>query len=325
MSHEITVVPGDDTGPEITQAVRGVLDGLGLDLQWDVQDASDNGSHASLIESAKRTKTVLMAFQRGRRDEGVLPPIVTLRKALDVFANVRPLHNLPGVPSRHENVDLVVVRETAEGVYANLEHESIPGVFESFKVTTQAHCERIARFAFEYARRNGRKRVTVVHKANIMKKSDGMFLRTGLAMAEQFPDIAVDECIVDALCMKLVVDPSRFDVLLCGNLFGDIVADIAAGLAGGPANCPSINYAPGGIGLFASPHGDGPDAVGTGRANPMSLLLPAVSMLRHLNEDAAADRLMSAITATISEGVLPIALGGEASCDAFAGAVAGRI
>ncbi len=321
----ITVVPGDQTGPEITAAVTRVLTALGLGLSYDVHEATGGEVPAALLESARQTGAVLMAFQRGRRDEGILPPIVHLREKLGIYANVRPLHNLPNVAARHSGVDLVVVRETAEGVYRHLEHETIPGVYESVAVTTAEQCNNIARFAFSYARRHGRKRVTVVHKSNILKKSDGLFLKTGLTVSRDYPEIEVDECIVDALCMKLVLDPSRFDVLLCNNLFGDIVSDIAAGLTGGPSNCPSLNFGPDGLGVFAAPHGDPADAVGTGRANPLALLLPSVSLLRHIGHDDGADQLMAAINTTLESEMLPIALGGEASCDGFADAVIGRL
>jgi isocitrate dehydrogenase (NAD+) len=270
----------------------------------------------NLLTSARKTGIMLMAYERGQRDTGELPPIVILRKELAVFANLRPLRTIPAIPARHKNVDLIVVRETTEDIYAHLEHESLPGVFESFKVTTEKACERIARYAYETAIRLGRKKVTIVHKANIMKLSDGMFLRVGRQVAAEFPQIETEDCIVDALCMKLIINPEQFDVLLCGNLFGDIVSDLCTGLVGGASNAPSINISEN-VAIFTAGHGDSQDLMGTGRGNPLTLLLPVISMLRHLGEVEAAARLEKAITAAIETGTKPFALGGEASLQTF--------
>ena len=325
MPHPVTLIPGDSTGPEICEVVQTVIAKLGVDIDWQTVPAVNGMVGADLVESVRRTKTALKAYQHGRRDESIAPPVVQLRRELNAWANLRPVHHLPNITKRFDKLNLLVVRETSEDIYANMEHESIPGVFESVKVTTEVACERIARFAFEHARKVGRKKVTIVHKSNIMKKSDGMFLRVGQRVAADFPDIECNECIVDALCMKLIIDPTQFDVLLCGNLFGDIVADVVAGIGGGASNAPSISIADGGVRVFAASHGDPKSAVGTGNANPLTLLIPAVPMLRHLGETDAANRLMKAITSTLAEGNLPVSLGGEANCADIQAAIIARI
>jgi isocitrate dehydrogenase (NAD+) len=223
-----------------------------------------------------------------------------LRRDLGLFAQLRPAKPVAGLPCRFQETDLLVVREITEDVYAHLEHESIPGVFESLKVTTRAACERIARYAFELARLQGRKRVTIVHKANIMKLSDGLFLRTAREVSENYPDIETNDVIVDALCMKVVLDPSKFDVLLCGNLFGDIVGDLVAGLVGGRSNTPAITIGADGTVMCTAGHGSR-----SGEADLLTVLLPALHLLRHLDEPAAADRLHTAIeTALQSDSAL---------------------
>ena len=220
---------------------------------------------------------------------------------------------MPGVPSRYENVDLIVVRENTEGLYSGLEHEVVPGVVESLRVVTEAASERIARFAFETARRQGRKRVTCVHKANILKLSDGLFLRTCRRVAEQFPDIAFDDSIIDAAAMKLVINPHSFDVMVMENLFGDIVSDLTAGLVGGLGLAPSANIGDG-VAVFEAVHGSAPDIAGKGLANPTALILSAVLMLRYLSEKAAADRIENAVRAVFTRGEVRTGdLGGKAT------------
>lgn len=309
----VTAVPGDD--PRTFRRVLDLVDRAGADLRWEVEQ--------DWRPSLARTKVALVGHRRWT-GQG-LPPAVALREALGVFAQHRPIRPLPGVPTRHPDVDLLVVRETTEDVYAHLEHESLPGVYESVKVTTRAACERIARHAFDVARRGGRQRVTVVHKANIMKLSDGMFLRTAMGVAEAFPDIECDEVIVDALCMRLVLDPSRFDVLLCGNLYGDIVGDLCAGLVGGPSNAPSVNHATDGTVLYTAGRGDPPGAEGTDGANPLPVLLPAIELLYGVGRDGEAERLHNALARTFERGVRPHALGGDAGCEAFCAAVEGAL
>ncbi|MBX2798973.1 MAG: NAD-dependent isocitrate dehydrogenase [Myxococcales bacterium] len=316
---EVTAVYGDDAAT--FRRVQALLGQAGAQLSWD--EPSEGASYADMLTSAKRTGLALVGHQRWR-GEGLAPAVV-LRDELGVFAQERPIRPVPGLPGRHGDVDLVVVRETTEDVYAHLEHESIPQVFESLKVTTEQACERIARHAFEMARASGRPSVTVVHKANIMKLSDGMFLRTAKRVAEDYTDVACNDVIVDALCMRLVLDPGAFDVLLCGNLFGDIVADLCAGLVGGASNAPSINHASDGTVLFTAGHGDEPQTRGTEDASPLPVLLPSLHLLRHVGQGEVADKLHTALAAVLEGGVRPVALGGEAGLEAFCEAIAGKL
>jgi isocitrate dehydrogenase (NAD+) len=249
---------------------------------------------------------------------------VGLRKALDLFANLRPVWNIPTVPSRYEGVDLVIVRENTEDLYSGLEHEVVPGVVESLKVITEDASLRIAAFAFEYAVQHGRKRVTAVHKANIMKMSDGLFLRCVRRVAERYPQIVSDDRIVDAACMHLVMNPAQFDVLVMPNLYGDIVSDLCAGLVGGLGVVPSANLGKE-IGVFEAVHGSAPDIAGKSLANPMALLLSAVLMLRHLKENAMADRIVAALGAVLADGIRTRDLGGTASTIEFADAICRRL
>ncbi|MHC4830907.1 MAG: isocitrate/isopropylmalate family dehydrogenase, partial [Planctomycetota bacterium] len=220
---------------------------------------------------------------------------------------------LPGTRARFPGIDLVVIRETSEDIYSGLEHEVADGVYEAVKVTTRAACERVARFAYDYARAHGRKKVSIVHKANIMKRSDGLFLRTAQEIAEGYPEIETEDVIVDALCMRLVRDPLRFDVLLAGNLFGDIVSDLASGLGGGISASPSISIADG-VRSFENPHGKVPELTGTGKASPIPMLVPAILMLEHLGEADAARRTWSALEGVLEDGLRTVDLGGEAGC-----------
>ena len=258
--------------------------------------------------------------------DGFTSANVGLRKALDLFANLRPVWNTPSIPSRYEHVDLVILRENTEDLYAGLEHEVVPGVVESLKIITATASTRVARFAFDYARRNGRKRVTTaVHKANIMKMSDGLFLKSAKTVAADYPEIAFDDRIVDAACMHLVMDPTQFDVLLLPNLYGDIISDLCAGLVGGLGVVPAANLGTE-IGLFEAVHGSAPDIAGTDAANPMALLLSAVLMLRHIGEGAIADRIATALGEVLSEDrVRTRDLGGSATTTAFAETIARRV
>ena len=294
--HAVTLVAGD--APETTAGVCKVLEATGVSFAWDEQPAPSSAIAPTLLASARKTKTVLMGYTRGQREQGKPAPIVSLRRALGTFAALRPAQTIPAIANRHPGVDLVVVRETTEDIYSSLEHETIPGVYESLKVTTQAACERIARYAFEYAKRTGRKKVTIVHKANILKKADGLFLETGRQVAKDFPDIASEDVIVDALTMKLVLAPEKFDVLVAGNLFGDIVGDLASGLVGGKANCPSMNVGPDGLTVCTTAHADPGGA---------SLMFSGILLLRHLGENAAADRLWKAILTALDSGPTDLA------------------
>jgi isocitrate dehydrogenase (NAD+) len=316
----VTLVQSDASDPDVAARMQTLFARAGADVALRPYDARDGRVTPELVAAIRETGVALMGFQWGRREKGELPPIVQLRKALGVYANVRPIKSLSGVPSVFDDVNLAIIRETTEDVYALKEHQSLPGVYESFKVTTKATCERIARVAFEFARARGRKKVTTVHKSNIMKLSDGMFLRISQEVAKDFPDIEHDEVIVDALCMKLVLTPQKFDVLLCGNLYGDIVGDLVAGLTGGAVNTPSINLAPDATVFTIGQRGHyahGSDAL------PMTIV--ALYLLEHLGQHEARRRLGSAAEAAVRDGVLPEMIGGTAEGGAFYQAVLDRL
>ena len=328
MAHTITLIPGDGIGPEVTRAVIRILDASGVSISWDAQDAGVTALQQSgsplpdtLIESIRRHKVALKGPVTTPIGEGFTNVNVGLRKALDLYANLRPVWNLPGAPARFSGVDLVIVRENTEDLYSGLEHEIIPGVVESLKIITERASTRIARFAFEHARRHGRKKVTAVHKANIMKLSDGLFLESTRAVARQFADIQYEEKIVDAACMHLVMNPGQFDVLVLPNLYGDIVSDLCAGLVGGLGVVGSANLGSE-IGVFEAVHGSAPDIAGQDIANPTALLLSAILMLRHIDEGAAASRIMSALGRVLLDGSTRTRdLGGRASTTSFADAI----
>ena len=332
MKHTITLIPGDGIGPEVTAAVVTILERAGLDVEWETHLAGvaaleRHGATlpSELLDSIRRNKVALKGPLTTPVGGGFASVNVGLRKALDLFANLRPVQNIPSVPSRYEHVDLVVVRENTEDLYAGLEHEIVPGVVESLKIITAVASVRIARFAFDHARRGGRTRVTAVHKANIMKMSDGLFLESARKVAVDYPEITFDDRIVDAACMHLVMDPTQFDVLLLPNLYGDIVSDLCAGLVGGLGVVPAANLGID-IGVFEAVHGSAPDLAGRDVANPMALLLSAVLMLRHIGEGAIADRITTALGQVLSEDdVRTRDLGGGATTTAFAEAIARRI
>jgi isocitrate dehydrogenase (NAD+) len=318
MAPTVVLVPGDC--PESLRWVRALVADAGGDIAW-----QEVAAQPLPLDAIRAARVALVGWSKGNRDAGELPPGVQLRQALGAYAQLRPLTSVPGLTSRFTGIDAWIVRETTEDVYAHLEHESIPGVFESLKVTTRAACERIARHAFEFARAKGRKKVTIVHKANILKVSDGLFLRVAREVAAAYPDIQAEDVIVDALCMKLVLHPERFDVLLCGNLYGDIVADLGCGLVGGPNNAPAILVAPDGTHVFTSAHGDGPERAGTDAVSLLHGLLPAVHLLAHLGQTDAAARLDGALRATLATGTRPVSAGGTAGPAAFAAAVTERL
>ena len=329
MTHTITLIPGDGIGPEITRAVIRILEASGFDAVWESYTAgaaavADHGTTLppALIESVRRNKVALKGPIGTPVGTGFSSVNVGLRKALDLYANLRPVWNLPGVRSRYENVDLIIVRENTEDLYSGLEHVVVPGVIESLKIITDAASTRIAHYAFEYARRHGRKRVTAVHKANIMKLSDGMFIDCALKVSKNYPEIAFDLRIVDAACMHLVMRPEQFDVLLLPNLYGDIVSDLCAGLVGGLGVVAGANIGDNNVGVFEAVHGTAPDIAGRNVANPIALLLSAALMLDHLHETERADRIKRALWAVLAAGEVRTAdLGGTASTDAFADAV----
>ncbi len=328
MKHKITLIPGDGTGPEITETVTTVLQALDLDVEWDVQDAGADvmekcGSPLppAVLESIKRTHVALKGPITTPIGTGFRSVNVALRKELDLFACVRPCKSYQGVRSRYENIDLVVIRENTEDLYAGIEFEmgkpetlelsqtveklgggSIrPDAGVSLKPISVFGSERIVRFAFEYARRNKRKKVTAVHKANIMKYSDGLFLKTAREVAKKFPDIDFEDRIVDNMCMQLVQKPEMYDVLVLPNLYGDIISDLGAGLIGGLGVAPGANlgdhYA-----VFEPTHGSAPRYKGYNRVNPMAMLLSAMLMLRHIGEEEKADRLEHALGHVVREG-----------------------
>jgi len=329
MTHTITLIPGDGIGPEVTDAVVRILRASGVAIDWEPHDAgliaferTGQTLPAALIDSIRRNKVALKGPVTTPIAEGFTSVNVGLRKALDLYSNLRPVWNLPGVAARFQGVDLVIVRENTEDLYAGLEHEVVPGVVESLKIITERASTRIAHFAFGHARRHGRKRVTAIHKANIMKLGDGLFLESTRRVAREYPDITYDERIVDAACMQLVMFPERFDVLLLPNLYGDIVSDLCAGLVGGLGVVGAANLGAD-IGVFEAVHGSAPDIAGKNLANPTALLLSAVLMLRHIDEGAAADRIMQALGRVLTAGgVRTKDLGGAASTTEFADAVA---
>lgn len=332
MKHRVTVIPGDGIGPEVTDAVLHVLDSAGLDIDWDRHDAGLKVVEAqgtplpqAVLDSISKNHVALKGPIGTPIGGGFTSVNVSIRRSLGLYANLRPVFSLPGVDARYDNVDLIVVRENTEDLYAGLEHEVVPGVVESLKVITRTASERIAQFAFAHAREKGRRQVTAVHKANIMKMSDGLFLESVRSVAKTFDDIQYDERIVDAASMQLVLDPSQFDVLLLPNLYGDIVSDLCAGLVGGLGLVPSANLGDG-VAVFEAVHGTAPDIAGQQVANPIALLLSAMLMLRHLDENDAADRIVNALHRVLETGQIRTRdLGGTASTTEFADAIVAEL
>ena len=322
--HRITLIPGDGIGPEVTDAVVRLLEQTGIDFEWDRQDVGATALDRSgtplpdeVLESIKENGVGLKGPVGTPVAKGFRSVNVELRRELNLYANLRPIQSLPRGKTRYKAVNLIVIRENTEDLYSGLEHQVVPGVVESLKIITAKASERIARFAFSYARHKGRRRVTAIHKANIMKLGDGLFLDSVRAVAKEFNDLDYDERIVDAACMQLVMDPSQFDVLLLPNLYGDIVSDLCAGLVGGLGLVPSANLGDHGA-VFEAVHGTAPDMAGQQRANPTALLLSAVLMLRHLNENEIADRIVAGLTRVLEAGrVLTRDLGGTASTTDF--------
>jgi isocitrate dehydrogenase (NAD+) len=328
MTHTITLIPGDGIGPEVTEAVLRVLHAAGVAIDWERHDAgvlaverTGRPLPPALLDSIRRNKVALKGPVTTPIAEGFTSVNVGLRKALDLYANLRPVSNLPGAPARFSGVDLVIVRENTEDLYAGLEHEVVPGVVESLKIITEKASTRIAKFAFEHARRHHRKKVTAIHKANIMKLGDGLFLESVRAVSRQYADIKYDEKIVDATCMHLVLNPGQFDVLVMPNLYGDIVSDLCAGLVGGLGVVGAANLGTD-IAVFEAVHGSAPDIAGKNYANPTALLLSAVMMLQHIDEGKAADRIVAALGRVLDAGAARTRdLGGTASTFEFADAV----
>src|SRR5262252_5381506 len=313
MRHKVTLLPGEGIGPEVSHAVRRILAAAGVQIDWEeidarAADASDsvkpNGGsvlNQTAVDSVRRNGVALKGPMATAVAGGAPSVNVALRKTLDLYANLRPVRNLPGLKSRFENVDVVIVRENTEDLYSGLEHEVVPGVVESLKIITEKASTRIARFAFEYARKMGRKKIHAIHKANIMKLSDGLFLRSVRAVAEQYPDIEYKELIVDNACMQIVINPNQFDVLLLPNLYGDVMSDLAAGLVGGLGVVPSGNIGDE-CAMFEAVHGTAPDIAGKGLANPTALLMSSILMLKYLGERDASRRVASALVKVYREG-----------------------
>ena len=332
MTHAVTLIPGDGIGPEVAAATRRVVDATGVAIDWRVHEAGGDviaryGTPLPqpTIDSMLQTRVALKGPITTPVGSGFKSINVQLPKHLDLYANFRPAKSWQGVPSRYGDVDLIVVRENTEGLYSGLEHIVVPGVVESLRVITERGSERIVRYAFETARKLRRKRVTAVHKANILKLSDGLFLEVARRVAREFPDIAYDEAIIDATAMRLVMDPRAFDVLVMENLFGDIVSDLTSGLVGGLGLAPSANVG-GHAAMFEAVHGSAPDIAGKNLANPTALVLSAALMLEHLGESAVAERLQRAVGRVLAAGAVRTRdLGGDASTEQFAEALIGAL
>jgi isocitrate dehydrogenase (NAD+) len=329
MTYTATLIPGDGIGPEVASAAVRVLSATGVAIEWENENAGagtmgkwGTALPPRVLESIRRNKVALKGPTATPVGTGFRSVNVELRKTLDLYANLRPVATLPGVKSRYDGVDIIVVRENTEDLYSGLEHVVVPGVVESIKIITEKASTRIARFAFEYARTHGRKKVTAVHKANIMKLSDGLFLDCCRAVAKDYPEIVYDEMIVDNCCMQLVLDPTRFDMLLLENLYGDIVSDLCAGFIGGLGMAPGANIGED-TAVFEAVHGSAPDLAGKNMANPIALILSGAMMLDHLGEHQAADRVRAAVNRVLREGKkLTRDLGGTAGTTEIAEAIA---
>ncbi len=327
-THKVTLIPGDGIGPEVTDAVVRILDATGVKFDWERFAAGAEAFEKyqeyipkELYESIERNKVALKGPVTTPIGGGFASINVTLRKKFELYANFRPIKNLPGLETRYPGVDLVIVRENTEDLYVGLEHEVVPGVVESLKVITAKASTRIAQFAFDYARKAHRKKIHAIHKANIMKLSDGLFLKCAREVAKSFPEITYGEHIVDNTCMQLVMNPYQYDVLLLGNLYGDIVSDLCAAFVGGLGLVPGANLGADAA-IFEAVHGSAPDIAGKDIANPTALLQSAILMLRHIGEDDAADKTQSALEKVYSEGkTLTRDVGGSSGTKAFADAV----
>src|SRR5881227_1311637 len=330
--HRITLIPGDGIGPEVASAVVRIIEASGAQIEWEPhvagQQALDKFGTTlpdELLESIKRNKVALKGPVTTPVGKGFKSVNVGLRKALDLYANLRPIRALPNVPCRNPNLDLVVVRENTESLYSGLEHVVVPGVVESLKIITEKASTRIARFAFAYARNEKRKKITALHKANIMKMSDGLFLRCFEEVGRLYPEIERQNMIVDNTSMQLVMRPEQFDILLCENLYGDFISDLCAGLIGGLGLVPGANIGEKGA-VFEAVHGSAPDIAGKGIANPTALLQSAILMLQHIGERPAADKIEGAMLKVFAAGkVRTRDIGGAASTDEFTDAIMSKM
>ena len=332
MAHTITLIPGDGIGPEVASSVVRIIEATGTDITWETHYAGaqalekfGNTLPQELLDSIKRNKVALKGPVTTPIGKGFTSVNVGLRKTLDLYANLRPVRALPNVPCRYPELDLIVVRENTESLYSGIEHVVVPGVVESLKIITEKASTRIARFAFEYARAEGRKKITAVHKANIMKLSDGLFLDCFRKVAVEYPEIEADDKIIDNACMQLVMRPEQFDVMLLENLYGDIVSDLCAGLVGGLGLVPGANIGELGA-VFEAVHGSAPDIAGQGVANPTALLQSAILMLRYIGEREAAQKAEDAMLQVFAEGkVRTRDIGGTAKTAEFADAIIKKI
>src|SRR5689334_3814823 len=297
MTHKITLIPGDGIGPEVTKATVRILEATGLKFEWETFQAGAEAYEKyheyipkELLDSIDRNRVALKGPVTTPVGGGFASINVALRKKFELYANFRPIRNLPHIPTRYPDVDLIILRENTEGLYSGIEHEVVPGVVESLKIITEKASTRIARFAFEYARKNHRRKIHAIHKANIMKLSDGLFLRCARNIAKKYPEITYGEHIVDNTCMQLVMNPYQYDVLVMENLYGDIISDLCAAFVGGLGFVPSANLGDQ-CALFEAVHGSEPDIAGKDLANPTAVIRSAQLMLRHLGENAAADKI----------------------------------
>ena len=327
MSRTVTLIPGDSVGPEIAKEVMRIVDSSGAKLKWDWQESGEKtlatqGTAISLelLDSVKRNKVALKGIINHIPNSTSELPVITLRKSLDLFANLRPFRNFPGIGSRYDDIDIVVVRQNTQGEYSGIEHNVSPDIVEMIKVVTKDASEEIARFTFEYAMKNNRKKITTVHKANIMKLSDGLFMDTANEIAEDYPDIEHNTLIIDACCMNLVMNPENFDVLLMGNLYGDIVSDLITGMVGGNSAVYGVNIGDG-LRIYEAMVGGSMEIESKEKANPLPLLMAAIAMLSYLEENVAADSIRKAISLSLAEGIKPENLGGEASLTEFADSI----
>ncbi len=332
--HSIVLIPGDGIGPEVTRATRRVLESAGLSVDWvelpagatAIEQGFDNVLPERTVAAIKAHKVALKGPVTTPIGKGFTSVNVQLRKKLNLYAAVRPVRNLPGIKTRFDGVDMVIIRENTEGLYSGIENEVVPGVVTSLKVASEVACTRIARYAFRYATRRGRKKITVFHKANIMKLSDGLFLNSARKIhEEEYPNIEYEETIIDAGCMRLVQNPERTDVLLMENLYGDVVSDLAAGLVGGLGVVPGSNIGDDAA-VFEAVHGSAPDIAGKGVANPLALIMSGVMMLNHLHEEPIARKIKDAYDALLTEGkTLTRDLGGKAGTEEFADALIAKL
>jgi isocitrate dehydrogenase (NAD+) len=328
MTHKVTLIPGDGIGPEVTQATVRILEATGVKFEWEMFAA---GAEAfakykeyipkELAESIERTRVGLKGPVTTPIGGGFSSINVELRKRFELFANFRPIRNLPHIPTRYPDLDLIIFRENTEGLYSGIEHEVVPGVVESLKIITEKACTRISRFAFDYARKNQRKKIHSIHKANIMKMSDGLFLRCSRNVSKEYPEITYGEHIVDNTCMQLVMNPYQYDILLLENLYGDIISDLCAGLVGGLGLVPGANFGHE-CAIFEAVHGSAPDIAGKNMANPTAVLRSALLMLRHLGEHGAALKIRNAIEHVYRDrSKLTRDVGGSAGTSEFADAI----